>query len=358
MGRAFARLGRLRRVVVFVEVCSATRLEFFNDSDICIYQHHEVRFYSVHPRGFVGFVQLAFKYAADARGAEVYGRCTSPDGRETAPRETVFALLLPDRAQRGRLDAMTHPAAAEAASESPAPSTTAHEPEHDASPQPDGFTLWAVWRRDPRRPLALDADATALAVSDLATAVDEVEASGVTVRGFYDVSALKADADLMVWLHGPVAEDIQAGLRRLRRTALLRDLLPTWNAMGVHRAAEFNKAHVPAFLRGLEPREWLTVYPFVRSYEWYLLPDAERSRMLADHGRKGAAFRSVLANTVAAFALGDYEWLLPMESDHLVDLVDMMRDLRATDARRHVREEVPFFTGRRIPVTDVPEVLQ
>jgi chlorite dismutase len=25
----------------------------------------------------------------------------------------------------------------------------------------------------------------------------------------------------------------------------------------------------------------------------------------------------------------------------------MMRDLRATDARRHVREEVPFYTGRR-----------
>jgi len=70
------------------------------------------------------------------------------------------------------------------------------------------------------------------------------------------------------------------------------------------------------------------------------------------------AFRSVLANTVAAFALGDYEWLLPMESDNLVDLVDMMRDLRATDARRHVRKEVPFYTGRRIPVTDIPEVLQ
>ena len=70
--------------------------------------------------------------------------------------------------------------------------------------------------------------------------------------------------------------------------------------------------------------------------------------MLADHGRKGAAYRSVVANTVAAFALGDYEWILPMESDSLTDLVDMMRDLRATEARLHVREEVPFFTGRRI----------
>ena len=46
-----------------------------------------------------------------------------------------------------------------------------------------------------------------------------------------------------------------------------------------------------------------------------------------------------------------------MESDELTDLVDMMRDLRATKARLHVREEVPFFTGRLIGVDEVAEVL-
>jgi chlorite dismutase len=35
-----------------------------------------------------------------------------------------------------------------------------------------------------------------------------------------------------------------------------------------------------------------------------------------------------------------------------------MRDLRATDARRHVREEVPFYTGRRISTAELVEVLQ
>ena len=62
------------------------------------------------------------------------------------------------------------------------------------------------------------------------------------------------------------------GAPRAASRALFRALLPTWNAMGVHRDAEFNKAHVPGFLRGIEPKAWLTVYPFVRSYEWYLLP--------------------------------------------------------------------------------------
>ncbi|KAA9132178.1 hydrogen peroxide-dependent heme synthase [Microbacterium caowuchunii] len=213
------------------------------------------------------------------------------------------------------------------------------------------YTLWAVLRRDPSNPVTEADDA------ELAAIVEHIEAGGVTVRGFYDVSGLRADADLMVWLHGTDPEDLQRDLRRLRRTELLRPLLPVWNAMGVHRDAEFNRAHVPGFLRGVGAKEWLCLYPFVRSYEWYLLPEEDRRRMLADHGRKGAAFTGVVANTVASFALGDYEWLLPMEADELTDLVDMMRELRYTEARRHVREEVPFFTGRRIHTSDIPEVL-
>lgn len=178
------------------------------------------------------------------------------------------------------------------------------------------------------------------------------------LRGFYDVSGLRADADLMVWLHGDTAEELQSALRILRRTDAFAGIEPTWNAMGIHRDAEFNSSHVPGFLRDKEPKGWLCLYPFVRSYEWYLLPEEERKHMLADHGRRGASHRGVLANTVASFALGDYEWLLALEADDLAELVDLMRDLRYTEARMHVREEVPFYTGRRIETHEIPEVLR
>lgn len=228
----------------------------------------------------------------------------------------------------------------------------------DAEPTPQGYTVFAVLRRDPANPDDYDGHDVARVVRELDGVISLVENEGVVLRGIYDVSGLRADADVMLWLHGPTAEGLQWALRELRRARLLKSLLPTWNAMGVHRDAEFNKSHVPGFLRGVEPKGWLTVYPFVRSYEWYLLAPEERGRMLAEHGRKGAAFRSVIANTVSSFALGDYEWLLPLESDELTDLVDLMRDLRATDARRHVREEVPFYTGRRITTAELVEVLQ
>jgi chlorite dismutase len=223
---------------------------------------------------------------------------------------------------------------------------------------PSGFTLFAVLRKDPANPDDLDGRDVPRFVDELDDIAALVEAEGVTIRGFYDVSGLRADSDVMIWTHADDAQTLQWAHRELRRSRLLKSLLPTWNAMGVHRDAEFNKSHVPGFLRGIEPKSWLTIYPFVRSYEWYLLPEAERSKMLADHGRKGAAFRGAIANTVSSFALGDYEWLLPIESDELTELVDLMRELRATDARMHVREEVPFYTGRRITIAELVEVLQ
>jgi chlorite dismutase len=99
------------------------------------------------------------------------------------------------------------------------------------------------------------------------------------------------------------------------------------------------------------------VYPFVRSYEWYLLPPEERRAMLAEHGQMAREYPDVRANTVSAFALGDYEWILAFEADELHRIVDLMRHLRGSAARRHTRLETPFFTGRRKPVTDLVAAL-
>lgn len=227
-----------------------------------------------------------------------------------------------------------------------------------STPQPtgDGFTIWAVFRR------GTGGGAGGRPGSPLAELLAELDGEGVVTRGIYDVSGMRADADLLVWMHGTPGgstppEALQAAVRRIRRSRELAGTTQVWGAMGVHRDAEFNKRHVPGFLTGVEAKRWVAVYPFVRSYDWYLLEPAERSRMLAEHGRAGAAFPGVVANTVSAFALGDYEWILPIEADALTDLVDMMRELRGVDARLHVREEIPFFTGRRIGVGEIEEVL-
>ncbi|XTZ16394.1 hydrogen peroxide-dependent heme synthase [Micromonospora echinospora] len=214
------------------------------------------------------------------------------------------------------------------------------------------YTMWSVFRATGPLPALRDN-----VVVEADALVEELAGKDVVVRGTYDVAGLRADADLMVWWHSSSSDDLQDAYGRFRRTALGRAMTPVWSQMALHRPAEFNKSHIPAFLAGEEARAYVCVYPFVRSYEWYLLPDAERRELLAEHGRMARGYPDVRANTVASFALGDYEWMLAFEADELHRIVDLMRDLRASRARRHVREEIPFYTGRRRSIADIVAAL-
>jgi chlorite dismutase len=205
------------------------------------------------------------------------------------------------------------------------------------------YTLWSVFSL---RDLLGDADRAAEA-AEVEELIGKLAADDVVVRGLYDVSGMRADADVLVWWHAETAEELQDAYNRLRRTAFGRRLDPVWSQMALHRPAEFNKSHVPAFLADEDAGDYVCVYPFVRSYEWYLLEDSERRALLAEHGKMARDYKDVRANTVSSFALGDYEWILAFECNELYRIVDLMRHLRGSGARRHVREEVPFYTGRR-----------
>ncbi|WP_410661918.1 hydrogen peroxide-dependent heme synthase [Amycolatopsis sp. lyj-84] len=215
------------------------------------------------------------------------------------------------------------------------------------------YTAWSVFRAEQDKL----GDDRAQATAETTEYLDALEAKGVVVRGLYDLSGLRADADYMVWWHAEEIEQVQAAYSGFRHTPLGRASVPVWSQVALHRPAEFNKSHIPAFLAGEEARKFICVYPFVRSYEWYLLPDDERRKMLADHGKEARDYPDVRANTVASFALGDYEWILAFEADELHRIVDLMRHLRGTEARLHVREEIPFYTGTKVEPAELITLL-
>ena len=216
------------------------------------------------------------------------------------------------------------------------------------------YTMWSVFRLDRAARARRRRRRTARPRPPRSpTSSTSSRADDVVVRGTYDVAGLRADADVMVWWQRRPSEQLQDAYHRFRRTAFGRRLAPVWSQMALHRPAEFNKSHVPAFLAEEEPKAHLCVYPFVRSYEWYLLEESERRRLLAEHGQMARGYPDVRANTVQSFALGDYEWILAFEADDLGRIVDLMRHLRGSETRRHVREEIPFYTGARTSVADL-----
>jgi chlorite dismutase len=183
--------------------------------------------------------------------------------------------------------------------------------------------------------------------ADEVAALFDKRSDRLTVRGSYVATGFRPDTDLMFFWVSESAEDCQELLVELRRTPVGRGLELTHSFLGVVRPAEFNPDHLPAFLRGEAPKKYLSVYPFVRTEEWYLMPAAERGKLLAEHGKMGREFPQVLPNTTSAFGLGDWEWILAFEADDPTSIVDCIRRLREAEARRYTKLDVPFVVGIR-----------
>jgi hydrogen peroxide-dependent heme synthase len=219
------------------------------------------------------------------------------------------------------------------------------------------YALYPVFTAAPElRELLAGAEDRARAAGEI-EALYEKWAGTVEVRGTYSTVGLRADADVLLWLVGDSVESVQQAFVEFRRTDVGELLEPSWSFLGVVKPAEFTPDHQPAFVRGDPPGRYLCVYPFVRTAEWYLLPSEERAALLREHGGAGREFPDILANTTSAFGLGDWEWILAFESERLDAIVDCIRRLRGTEARRYTKEEVPFVTGIRKDVASVLEDL-
>ena len=211
------------------------------------------------------------------------------------------------------------------------------------------YTMWSVFRSE----AAAGPGAGEQALEQLQAVAADTD---LVIRGWYDVAGLRADADLMVWWLDDDPEVLQDAYHRLRASALGKFLDPVWSCMGLHTPAEFNKRHIPACFGGVAPRDWAMVYPFVRSYDWYLKAPEERSRIMAEHGRNGfAQYPDVKGSTLSAFGFSDYEWVLAFEADSLDRLEGVMHAQRYTEARLYVREDTPFFTGPRVSLGEWAE---
>ncbi|MEY4971372.1 MAG: hypothetical protein RLZZ404_298 [Actinomycetota bacterium] len=213
------------------------------------------------------------------------------------------------------------------------------------------YTNWTALRRTGR------VENPELAQAEFDEWATDLEKRDITLRGAYDIRGFRGDTELLLWIHAAGADQVQVALKEFGQIEFGQAFETHWSGMGLHRPAEFNRTHVPGFMLGKPAKEWLCMYPFVRSYDWYLIPEAERREMLVEHGVAGHKYEGITSSTVAAFALGDYEWLLALESNELHEIVDMMRDLRYTKARMHVREEVPFFTGHLVNPANIVKEL-
>ncbi len=90
--------------------------------------------------------------------------------------------------------------------------------------------------------------------------------------------------------------------------------------------------------------KYFFVYPFVKTRDWYQLPLEERQRMMDQHIAIGRKYPSVKLNTTYSFGLDDQEFVVSFETDEPADFLDLVMELRSTEASKYTERETPIFT--------------
>lgn len=157
----------------------------------------------------------------------------------------------------------------------------------------------------------------------------------------YSLVGTRGDVDFMVWTITDSLETIQTFHSDLRKTELGKYLSTPYSYLAMLRPSEY-------FGRPSEKEpvgsKYLFVYPFTKKREWYSVPFEERRRIMKDHVQVGQKYPSVTVHTSYSFGIDDYEFILSFETDHPEDFLNLVMDLRTTEASKYTALETPIFT--------------
>ncbi len=187
------------------------------------------------------------------------------------------------------------------------------------------------------------------------------EHSGEMLLRSFSLLGLRADADFMLWKIGYDLDAFERLQGALMKTGFGKYLSLTYSYFGLSRRSIYVGEHTPGFenRRYIVPGqgEYIFVYPFVKTREWYRLPMEERQRMMNEHMHIGRKHYPVKNNTAYCFGIDDYEFILSFEAESPEKFQDLMMELRESEASAYTELDTPIFTCRRRELSDVLETL-
>ena len=170
----------------------------------------------------------------------------------------------------------------------------------------------------------------------------------------YQLTGLRPRSDLLVWASSP-AQDPAApanfftawswvlGRSHLAEHAEVIDTL--W---GLTRPSVYTGGRDTG--RGIDAKaerrgRFLSVYPFVKSAEWYAKDTEERRRVMGDHIQIGRKYPEVDQLLLYAYGLQDQDFVVVYEMDDLARYTELVGELRGSLGRRYTVRDTPISTA-------------
>ncbi len=183
-----------------------------------------------------------------------------------------------------------------------------------------------------------------LAKSESAKEVENILGyAGVPYRSYSNVG-LRDDSDFLLWFMAPTADEIQTVTEKLYGTVFGKYVMPSRTYLSCTRPSVYAPGAAPqGFVAGDPPKRYAIVYPFTKTREWYLLPQARRQEIMDEHIAVSRKYPQIVLNTTYAFGIHDADFMLAFEVDDIRDFQDLIMDLRETQVSSYVKNDTPMI---------------
>jgi chlorite dismutase len=213
------------------------------------------------------------------------------------------------------------------------------------SPEQREYLRFAFYRFAPTW-RSLDAGARTRALDELA---DVLATPVAPWQQCYSLVGLRPDVDFGVWLKteegtGP----LQEFERRVRATECGDHLELAHNFISMTKPSPYARKETDAEREKLraypDGAPYVFVYPMVKTRAWYALTQEERGRMMREHVAVGHKYPKIRINTSYSYGLDDQEFVVAFEGDDPAEFLDLVQDLRYTQASSYTLRDTPMFT--------------
>lgn len=193
---------------------------------------------------------------------------------------------------------------------------------------------------------ALDAPARSHALLELEAVLGHAVAPWQMT---YSVLGLRADADFGVWLKTDEGTSpLQEFERRLRASTAGDHLVLAHNFISMTKPSPYARKETDAEREALRAypggAPYVFVYPMVKTRAWYALSAEERRRIMGEHIAVGHRYPKIRINTSYSYGLDDQEFVVAFEGDDPAEFLDLVTDLRYTEASSYTLRDTPMFT--------------
>jgi chlorite dismutase len=174
----------------------------------------------------------------------------------------------------------------------------------------------------------------------------------------YSTVGLRGDCDLLIWQAADSVDEIQHAESGWRSTQLGPSLTVAHSFLAMMRPSPYLGRHRHPDQEGRRTRlkpaggRYLFVYPMWKKRVWYRLPYEKRKAMMIEHFAIGHRYPQVKINTAYSFGLDDQEFVVAFECDEPAAFLDLVMELRESQASRYTERETPIFTCVKLAPTD------